>query len=151
MECVYSLLQFGCPTDKLPIGSFGSLETALHQRWIKEMAREEALHKKFVASSGIIIPTTHDVLLGRGKSTMNFPGNVTLANMIDRYRAEYQTLGRAARAEFVLRIVSAISQNGRFLQRKEGLWEMSSEDAAREKVAHGFRNPPRRKSQGKTH
>jgi hypothetical protein len=92
-------------------------------------------------------PVTNDVLLGRGRPFQEFPGNVRLALLIDKYRERYTTAGRCDKAIISQHLLDMIKESkGRFLKKmtdSEG-WVEVSDDVAQDKVSHGFRTKTRR-------
>ena len=103
----------------------------------------------------VIIPNPKDVLLGRGRPYQEFPGNIALANELDARREAYKGKkeNRAAKTNISTQIVKHITANGgRFLQKVNDRWVVVPDIKAREKIAHGFRMPrkkrPREEEEG---
>jgi hypothetical protein len=96
----------------------------------------------------------YDVLLGRGKSFDQHPGNLFFRSWIDRLQSQYdQAPDRTSKTSICKEIVQKIhDRNGLFLQLKEGthgknvVWMEVSDLTARNKVANCFRSFRRKKA-----
>jgi hypothetical protein len=98
-------------------------------------------------AEGGIAPSSNDVLLGRGKPFQEYPGNLRLAILVDRYREKYMDAGRCDKAIISQHLVYQIKKaDGRFLKKltSDGPWVEVSDEVARDKVGHGFRTKPRK-------
>ena len=98
-----------------------------------------------------IVPTTLDVLMGRGRPYQDHKGNMYLSRLVDLHRDEYNESSRFDKTRISWTLVNIIKERGgRFLKKSntnadnDAYWEVCSLDAAREKVAHGFRTRPPR-------
>ena len=104
------------------------------------------------------VPNKMDVLMGRGN--LGHHGNIRFRTLIDEYCDEYETshrMGKTVISEtIVMRIQGKDSDSGastgsggggRFLKREKGYWVVMTDDAAREKVSHRFRNLRNQKPQ----
>ena len=93
-------------------------------------------------SAGQTTPLPQDVLCGRGKIVSENPGNIYLKRIIDKYADRYDGSDKTEKtilSEIILGLIKETS--GRFLKKsKQGGWEEISDLAAREKIAHTFRN-----------
>ena len=99
------------------------------------------------------IPTSRDVLCGRGRPFQFHEGNLRLAALVDQHRARYIEAGSMYGKKNIIceEIVDFVSKSGgRFMKHKnsndlnEG-WEIVSADVARDKVSHSFRTTKRGK------
>ena len=92
-------------------------------------------------------------MLGRGKPFQEYPGNVRLAILVDRYRERYMEAGRCDKAIISQHLVDQIKNaDGRFLKKltSDGNWVEVSDEVARDKVGHGFRTKPRNRNPKKS-
>ena len=92
----------------------------------------------------IVVAKNNDVVLGRGKSFQNHPGNQKLSMMIEQNQSRYQQANRNDKTTISKDLVAMVQNDmgGRFLQKDEqnpSFWTVASEQAARLKVAHSFR------------
>jgi hypothetical protein len=99
-------------------------------------------------SSAGIVPTDFDVLLGRGKSNKNWPGNKQFQIMINSNRELYFSgLTQYEKKTMTSEIVQSVMKKGRFLKldKKTRQWMPISAETARTKVAHAlqYRNRQR--------
>jgi hypothetical protein len=119
-----------------------------HLKQLQTVKQQQTVPAASSTSEKIVsYPVTNDVLLGRGRPFQEFPGNVRLALLIDKYRERYFTAGRCDKAIISQHLVDTIKESkGRFLKKttdSEG-WVEVSDDVARDKVSHGFRTKTRR-------
>lgn len=176
MECIYILLTFGITALQLPIEPgddtcnppnrvrIEAMFEWLHRRRAIESTRlsDERPKKKArpnrsspacstpssmsLDNQTVIEPTEYDVLLGRGKSSQNHPGNIHFRQLVQSKRDEYEKakiMGKTLIAERI--ILSIHDMQGRFLKQKGGdLWEEVDNETARDKVAHAFRDRRRK-------
>ena len=151
MECHYALMTFGIPRNVIPIGVDGRLDVTKHHRFLDQRKQIEEAKKALNLISGTIEqPLSMDVLLGRGRPYQTFPGNVTLAMLVDAERNLYKKADRfekTARTRDIVRMIKATK--GRFLKRTESgnRWVEVSDEVAREKVSHTFRTKTRRQTE----
>jgi hypothetical protein len=93
-------------------------------------------------------PTASDILLGRGKSSQNHPGNIRFRQLIESKRPEYERAKVLEKTLIAERIVQSIRDlSGRFLRQTGNYWEEVDFDTARDKVAHAFRDNRRKQKQ----
>jgi hypothetical protein len=103
--------------------------------------------------SEIFLPTTKDVLFGRGKPYQQHAGNVRLSLMLESMQERYEALSRQDKTVMAQTIVKAFQDKGsRFLRRVSDdvdgiLWRQVKDSEAREKVSQLFRSM----RQGKHH
>ena len=171
MELLYNLMTFGIPRNAFPVDPFGSVETKSHLNWLKAKRKQEAMaavhvipadvatlakgdgitENKASESSLIPVPKRMDVLLGRGKVIQEHPGNLRYRHLIETSRERYERSSKfekTAVAEVIVRMIK--ESNGRFSkQDDDGTgWVVVSDEIAREKVAHAFRNRRKVKNGG---
>ena len=144
-ECAYHLLTFGIPISILPFDADGNLTNDEHLRRIARIKEIEEKRKSAEALAGkIVTANTNDVVLGRGKSFQNHPGNQKLSMIIEQNQTRYQLANRNDKTTISKDLVALVQNDmgGRFLQKDEqnpSFWTVASEQASRLKVAHGFR------------
>jgi len=151
MECQYELMTYGIPRSTLPVTPTGELLIDGHLMWLETRKQREKERTIFPITSIVmeeskfdenIGPNPEDVLLGRGKTVVEHPGNTRFRQMIERFMIQYEDAPRLEKtclAEIIVRMVKESS--GRFMKRNEkGAWEEVEDEIARKKVAHAFRN-----------
>ena len=88
--------------------------------------------------SGLIVPSTNDILCGKGKSFFNHEGNKRFRDIVDKYINAYiQASKRSKRSEIVKAVVNETFGIGaRFLKKSENKleWYDGGEKLAKEKV-----------------
>ena len=144
VECIYKLMTFGIPADILPINSAGKLVLQYHKEFLKTQKRlEKQIQLLDAMEHLIIIPNSSDVLLGRGRTFRSNPGNIRFHNIIENYFEKYESSNRTVKLVLSEEVVIEIKKLGsRFLkqQTETGGWIQVTDDFARERVAHAFRN-----------
>jgi hypothetical protein len=99
----------------------------------------------------IKFPTLKDVLLGRGLSYQNFPGNQYYISVVEMHMESYNDAGPEQKEKRAIsgQVLKMLQQSGaRFLQRADNATDSNVEDgwvqvddqAARKKICHAFRN-----------
>mmetsp|Transcript_47104 Transcript_47104/g.114982 ORF Transcript_47104/g.114982 Transcript_47104/m.114982 type:complete len:746 (-) Transcript_47104:416-2653(-) len=94
----------------------------------------------------VVVPGEHDVLLGRGKFVLEHIGNVKYRHMLGTYKERYEMGTKSVKSDIIDEIVEEICKNGgTFLEQDQegGCWAPASNDTARQKVSHYFRNQKR--------
>jgi hypothetical protein len=148
-------MSFGIHIYKMPVDHDGKLLLGDYQKVMEQRYIIEAQAALQDLNTGRIeIPTSVDVVLGRGRPYQEYPGNRRLADIIDEYRTVYQASSRREKTVLSNKILSIIKDTdsggagaGRFLKKCEGNhggWLQVSDDIAREKVSHSFRTKTRR-------
>lgn len=158
-ECTYSLCTFGIPQHALPFSKQGELTLKTHERCIQALAAQEKLirdgrlkppsrsHKVWACDRAdelavIVIPTSVDVLLGRGARVNAHQGNESLHRMVEEVLLQYSAGTRASKTLFTNNIVDKVKEiGGRFVKQDplSGVWLVVDDDTARLKVSHLFR------------
>lgn len=148
-EILYSLQTFGISPDQLPINSnTGEIKTQNFLKWIKiRQAMEEARASggPNFEFQGIMWPSHHDVLLGRGRPNILHRGNVAMRNAVESNLSRFAgTTDKKERAAIILDVIEETQRSGgRFLKEdpgKHGWWVEADQDAAKHKVAIYFRD-----------
>jgi hypothetical protein len=146
MEIEYGLLSFGVPSHLLPFTTEGQLKTGNHKKWIQRRIIMDHEISRGNVFTGIELPRSNDVLLGKGRPIQNCPGNRRLIELAERYLDEYdQASSNGRRPDVARKIIHEFlypslygqledrmdntrGKRGRFLQRREdhlnsGWWE----------------------------
>jgi hypothetical protein len=96
-----------------------------------------------------VIPTDHDVLLGRGNGIASFTGNQNFRKIIWRFRESYKKAernGKHSVAREVIEAVRELNPPGRFIERlDEEAYVIVSEQRALEKTCQALRERKMRK------
>lgn len=158
-------MTFGIPTSDFPVievdGKTG-LRRNRHHEWIEarhcvEMLRagKGLVHPtspSSVATTPIVqsavptdqklfLPTSKDVLFGRGRPFQEHPGNIRLSLIVESLQERYEQLSRNDKTVLAEDVVNKMKAQGtRFLRQQNGYWETVKESMAREKVSQGFRS-----------
>ena len=94
-------------------------------------------------------PDNMDVLLGRGRPICAHSGNIRLRLLVDLHRATYDRVDRDKKTLLSMQLVGVVkhcgTSPGRFLrfEEQDNLWYEVSDEVARKKVAHLFRQKDR--------
>jgi hypothetical protein len=148
LQCQYTLTTFGIPQTVLPLdmGSFALDNT----QWFHLMGEQRKFEEQRRAENEawdnqlgrIDVPTSQDVLLGRGRPFQLYSGNQKLAVLIDTNKERHDRSrkhgGKGAICDEVIQIVK--ESGGRFLKRNadgDG-WDEVDHKATRDKVGHGY-------------
>lgn len=95
-----------------------------------------------------IVPTDEDVLFGRGRKTMNHPGNLHLRELVNLHRDEYETASKQRKTAIAQNIADTVLQsNRRFLkyEPEEDRWVHADVQTTRNKISHIYRNTRNKK------
>ena len=112
-------------------------------------AEDSAMQHSSTAS--LEAPSSRDVLLGRGKPYQDFAGNIYFGQLIDQYLERHNAAQKFEKTIISMSIVQTIkNRKGRFLKKNKdtGLWDVVSDDVARDKVAHAFRTKTQKNNAG---
>mmetsp|Transcript_19704 Transcript_19704/g.47565 ORF Transcript_19704/g.47565 Transcript_19704/m.47565 type:complete len:712 (+) Transcript_19704:182-2317(+) len=139
------------------IESIGAISTPRQQQQ-KQQQDEQKLSKppRFSENTEVeyvMVPSQLDVLLGRGRSIQEHTGNLRCRHVVGSYRDRYDTASKNEKTEIIRRVVEQVHQwGGRFLERSSDgpAWCTVSDDHARYKISHGFRNHKRLAAQKKS-
>lgn len=120
--------------------------------------------RPLAASSHFVVlaPGPEDVIMGRGRHNKSKPGNRKLARMLEEYHERYEASDKFQKTVIAQDILTAMTESGsRFLIREspsggegegegkkkyrkkdriKGLWVQVTQERARDKIAHDFRN-----------
>lgn len=96
--------------------------------------------KYYSSKSPLVLqPSAYDVLLGRGKSNKNHPGNKRFQDCIQANRERYfNALTNVAKRDITMEILQFIRQKGRFLRRGAHGWVDVPTPDIQQKVAHAL-------------
>ena len=153
-----ALNSFGIPAELIPVDEITGceLETRrFHDEYLSSRRQFEDQLKEIQTQREEIriVPTSKDVLLGRGRPFQFHVGNLRLAALIDQHRSRYTEAGSTYGKKNIIcdEIVDLIHESGgRFLKQKDSNnppegWEVVRMDVARDKVSHSFRTTKRTK------
>jgi hypothetical protein len=140
MECLYNLMAFGIPKEVLPFDEEGNpADSSLHiHTWLATRLAEEATTP---VANRLVVPSTYDVLMGRGKRVLESPGNYRFRQLLDTNRGHYESVSKFEKtvvAEFILKHIK--ESGGRFLKQGDSGWTEVDNNIARKKISHAFRN-----------
>jgi hypothetical protein len=134
---------------------------------IPSNATSNTRHEATRASSFLIlVPGPEDVIMGRGRHNKNKPGNRKLTKMLEDYFEGYEAADKFQKTVIAQHVLTAMTESGsRFLIResppssegggggdrgggmsarngtaKRGVWVQVTQERARDKIAHDFRN-----------
>lgn len=149
LEVQYSLMPFGIDLSAFLDPGQGTLskryiDAYLEDRRLKE-AEAERLSMELLASrpGSYFYPTPKDVIMGRGRPYVSWPGNVRLPKLVSKYIYQYTKASnsRNGKSAVAMEVVDAVRQEGgRFLYRgQNGYWQEASDQKARDKVSQIFR------------
>lgn len=139
MEAIYTLMTFGIPNDALPMCTNGTLRLQGHKDYVRKMRKADDCQDDNIKR--VIVPGKFDVLLGRGKPLQKYSGNLNYHYIVEGYHERYEAAAKGDKANLAMEIVKKInSQGGRFLKQDEVGWTLISDEAAKSKVSHTFRN-----------
>ncbi|KAG7351821.1 hypothetical protein IV203_007869 [Nitzschia inconspicua] len=96
-------------------------------------------------SEYILAPGPLDVIMGRGRHNRNKPGNRKLQEKLEENYEVYENADKFQKTAVAISILTAMKEEGsRFLVREggkeRGIWVQVSDEKARDKIAHDFRN-----------
>ena len=89
----------------------------------------------------MISPTDDDVLCGKNKDCVNFPGSVRFREIVDSYAQRYSTASsKFEKMAITKTIYEQVIKTSRFLKYNEGegAWEEINMMAARDKIGHRY-------------
>jgi len=132
-------MSFGLPVRSFPVTTRGEWKKGGFFKWIARRKLRDQDPEKY--RNTVEVPSLCDVLLGRGKPFQGHPGNRRLHDILAAHYDEYNNGGRKEKTELAEKIVKLVKATpAKFLRRDEDeMWVTASDEAAREKVSHGFR------------
>lgn len=146
VECMYALLAFGIPTNKLPFDNQGRFTNNYMDEFLRKRRQiEEEYRQSCVGRTDY--PSRRDVLMGRGKPYQEYPGNLLLSDMIEGRKEEYQRVDRFQKICISIEIANMMKEQGsRFLARDKETdgWVEADESVVREKISSAFRTTSKR-------
>ena len=88
-ELIFQLQTFGIRTDAFPLRRDGTWCTRDYNDWLdKQRELEEARQSM---TGGTIIPSRHDVLLGKSKRARLAPGTVHALELVKQHQHDYES------------------------------------------------------------
>jgi hypothetical protein len=140
-ENIYKLLTFGIPVDVLPVAYDGGLKVSNHLKWISRRQTNDSdlFLKGFF--HGIDLPRRDDVLLGRGKTIQEHPGNLHMRSLVESHFDRSKKALMGEKNILAPQIVATMKRcRCRFLKKKkDGWWVEVSEKEAIVRVLRTFR------------
>lgn len=150
IECQYSLMSFGIPLGVLPLKADGTVDFRHHREWINRVERganDEILGnsaKELEEKAHGCLPKHEDVLLGRGRRGLNWPGNIELRRMVKEAQPRYESVDRYNKQLIAHTIYHRMKKTGaQFLKPLDGdknLFVAVEQNKACDRIAHLFRN-----------
>lgn len=152
LECQYQMMTFGISNKLLPVNPDGVISLDNHNIWIQRRRLQEssmseptrAISPELHRGAGpkrIAVPGSYDILLGRGKLIQEHTGNIRFRHLIEKNRATYEKATKNEKTFLATRIVDIVNDGGgRFLKEDPSGWTEVTDDTARDKVSHSFRN-----------
>jgi hypothetical protein len=101
----------------------------------------------------VMVPSELDVLLGRGRAIQEHTGNLRCRQLVASYRDQYDRGTKTEKTDIIRLVVEGVHKwGGRFLERSDdgAVWSQVTDDHARYKISHGFRNHKRLAAQKHT-
>mmetsp|Transcript_10166 Transcript_10166/g.28992 ORF Transcript_10166/g.28992 Transcript_10166/m.28992 type:complete len:549 (-) Transcript_10166:120-1766(-) len=156
MEILYGLGAYGIPSKLLPMGmdgnpNHGLISANLSRTRAFELQQQQKCRDALPAPDCIHAPTHNDIVLGRGRGSQNFAGNIELNKFLAKEcKRKYESMrSRKEKTAFSTHLVQEIKARGgvRFLQRDEEtgmFWREVSDEIARQKIAMALRNLSRK-------
>jgi hypothetical protein len=138
LETFYALMGYGIG-GIIPSFENGRIKEKVIEQWIQKRIVDEASSRD--AELKTVVPKADDVLLGRGKKVLTFPGNVKFRHTIEANRHAYDSSSKFEKSVLIETILRSVKDvGGRFLQNgPDGYFEVD-DDVARKKISHAWRN-----------
>lgn len=149
-------MTFGLPQDAFPINDDGSVSTESHRIWLYRLEEAEKSGSKSSSRPSpieLIIkelqPGPLDIIMGRGLRGKKAPGNQLFKRILESYQPQYDAAIRYAKGKIVEKVYKEMKEMGcRFLAPIKVnetfdttyAWAEVSEEAAVDRISHGFRN-----------
>jgi hypothetical protein len=142
MECIYTLMTFGIPSQDVPLDADGGLMTEHHTQWLERRRQSAALSPREKTLRTIIhMPLPTDVLLGRGRSCQEHIGNLRYRLVIDSFQSQYDQARKLKKTQVCAMVVESVHKyKGRFLKHDFVGWIEVDDEMAKDKISHSFRN-----------
>ena len=146
MEVRYELTTFGIKIEELQFDAQGSVGRDVILKYMEERRVLDAgfvqKEEESAAANGIVIyPLPKDVIVGRGRPYQYLPGNLLMAQYVERSFHRYRDApDRVEKTCVAVDIVKRIEDGGgRFLERKDHGWVVADYKTAREKASQALR------------
>mmetsp|Transcript_10934 Transcript_10934/g.31344 ORF Transcript_10934/g.31344 Transcript_10934/m.31344 type:complete len:811 (+) Transcript_10934:50-2482(+) len=99
------------------------------------------MHAQDKEGTRVVVPGRMDILFGRGRSFQEHPGNLRYSQLIETNREKYDSSKKLEKTALTKHIVQTVqASGGRFLKQDGASWVVVSNETARDKISHGFRN-----------
>mmetsp|Transcript_20135 Transcript_20135/g.56057 ORF Transcript_20135/g.56057 Transcript_20135/m.56057 type:complete len:239 (+) Transcript_20135:268-984(+) len=143
LESMYALGTYGIGADIHPLKKNGELHRERFDALVRNREAKEREVAMLSNNRDEIVPTGHDVLLGRGKPFQCHEGNIRMAEHIKILRSRYTSSSQEEKTRIAKEeVIDELSLAGtRFLKRgdDEISWVLASEDEALEKARQALR------------
>lgn len=149
METQYELLSYGIVIPMELLNRDALFKSTLYEAYLskRQVADGQATSDVALVKKGDTLnllvdhPESEDVLLGKGRSCQEYPGNQAMNLMIDERARDYRAANKDQKSSIAFRIVEQIQISGRFLERKEGEgWKVVVDQTTlRNKITQAFR------------
>lgn len=149
MEIQYELLSYGIVIPMELLNRDTLFKRSLDEAYLSKRRVADAQATSDIALAGkndtvnllVEHPESDDVLLGKGRSCQEYPGNQAMNRMIDERARDYCAADKDQKSYIASRIVEQIQIHGRFLERKEGEgWKLVMDQTTlRNKITQAFR------------
>ena len=158
-------MTFVIPTDFLPMSSTGQFNLAPHAEFLKQLrfSEENKEQSSLTLTSttkvpkkmrkgrivdpgvaGVVIdhPGEFDILLVRGSSKREYPGNLRFHHLIGQRARQYEATSKSEKVILTHMILLDIKEMGSRFLKKNGNngWWVVPDSEARQRISHAFRN-----------
>ncbi|CAJ1955755.1 unnamed protein product [Cylindrotheca closterium] len=131
VELQYALRSHGIPMDTFPVDIDGNIRDDIFYVWFHKHQLEQNIASTVSEAKSLrtkedeaLAPTKTDVLLGRGRVTQSWPGNIKCREFLEKHRSEYDKLPRNERKKKAMELTQELGAKGvRFFEQTEpGEW-----------------------------
>ncbi|KAL3935899.1 MAG: hypothetical protein SGBAC_008678, partial [Bacillariaceae sp.] len=139
-ELMQNLRRHGVDPTYIPVNECGEMSDRVETcRRLEQQRRHERL--KYPRRKSIGIPSTQDVLLGKGSPFQNHSGNKALRQLVKYRYKEYEGAKKGTKKAIAQEIVNVIIMvnGGLFLKQDGNKWAPANDEVAILKVSAAFR------------
>ena len=109
-----------------------------HCKWLKEQRKLERM--RYPPRNTIGVPSSQDVLLGKGAPFQNHAGNKNLRLVVEERYKEYEKAQKGAKKQIAEDVIENIRQNGGLFLKQDGAqWVLADHKTVVLKVSAAFR------------
>jgi hypothetical protein len=147
--CSYQMMTFGMSDKLFPVNPDGAISLDNCNRWMQRRRPQEAIMTEPTRAMSseqrgpkrVAVPGSFDVLLGRGKLIQEHMGNIRFRHLIEKNGGTYENATKNEKTFLATRMVKIVNDGGgRFLKEDPSGWTEVTDDIARDKLSHSFRN-----------